>query len=412
VSAPFVWLCVAYFRYGFSLYSEIPMGSALTARMHDVPKTFGAEVANAFYLVFRYPTVSERQHEGGDVSGGRFIAMVTRAIAIAQAQLAVTCPHIPARVTHPFALPSSAGNATTAIARDLLEANAWYHNDTAGATAGTGDFVPMGYRNVAALTIAPKDTYPSLGIAAAAPIQLVADDPWSEAGKCVAQALHNAREDYEPAEAFAGEWVGYFGPNSASFAVSRHVYGAAAGMVASVAATLAVCSLVFFRSVFVSLRLLLTMAWTLVVSFGVAVLCFIVPATRVDDTYMPDFHWFVPVLGFALVTAITLDYDGFVLSRVVEERQRPGTTDAAAVVRAVAVTGSVITFAGAIMCVAFGSLVLSDMLLLRQFAVVIAVSVLLDTFVVRPIFVPALIGTAGRWAWWPRRMPGPTDSEN
>ena len=196
---------------------------------------------------------------------------------------------------------------------------------------------------------------------------------------------------------------------NASFAVSRHVYGGLGPLIGGTVGVLVVCSLLFFRSVFVAIRLVITMAWTVAASFTVSVLVFTAP-TRLDSDYMPALHWFVPVVGFTLMTAITLDYDGFVVSRVIEERLKPGVSDQIAVIRAVDATGSVISFAGIIMTIAFGSLVLSSMLLLRQFAVVIAVSVLLDTFLVRPIFVPALLAVASRWAWWPRQMPSVDDS--
>ena len=68
-------------------------------------------------------------------------------------------------------------------------------------------------------------------------------------------------------------------------------------------------------------------------------------------------------------------------------------------------TGGVITTAGVIMVLAFGSLLLSTQMLLVQAGFFLSFSVLLDTFVVRSLLVPAIMVLLGPYHWWPARMP-------
>merc|ERR1711920_495425 len=88
------------------------------------------------------------------------------------------------------------------------------------------------------------------------------------------------------------------------------------------------------------------------------------------------------VTGVAI--ALGLDYDILVVSRVVEFRKR-GYTDRASVFRGATKASAVISGAGLIMVLAFSGLLFSDKLLMQQFGVLLIVSALLDTFVVRTI---------------------------
>lgn len=163
---------------------------------------------------------------------------------------------------------------------------------------------------------------------------------------------------------------------------------------------------VSFRSLVIPLRLLLTVGYTLAWSYGAAVLVFqsglfdFIPALRGID----GLCWDVPVVAFFMVSALALDYDVFLLTSVVEHRRR-GYTDRAAVVKSVHATGKIISYAGVIMAVALASLLFSSVANLAMLGVQILVAVLLDTFLVRPVFVPALMAVAEHWTWWPSRPP-------
>ncbi len=110
-------------------------------------------------------------------------------------------------------------------------------------------------------------------------------------------------------------------------------------------------------------------------------------------------NYFIPLMVFVLLVALGSDYNIFLMSRVREEsRGRPLRQGIRA---ASARTGTVITSAGLILAGTFGALVTSPLQLLFQVGLVVALGVLIDTFLVRSILVPALTAFVGEWAWWP-----------
>ena len=113
---------------------------------------------------------------------------------------------------------------------------------------------------------------------------------------------------------------------------------------------------------------------------------------------------FVPVMIFAIVFGLSMDYEVFLVSRMHEEWRR--TDDAAHAVReGLATTGGVITAAAAIMVVVFGAFLFSTDRMLQQFGLGLATAVLLDALVIRCLVVPAVMRLLGRRAWWaPARL--------
>ncbi|MGI5348168.1 MMPL family transporter [Streptomyces sp. CA-250714] len=113
---------------------------------------------------------------------------------------------------------------------------------------------------------------------------------------------------------------------------------------------------------------------------------------------------FIPVMIFAIVFGLSMDYEVFLISRIHEEWVR--TKDHGHAVReGLAATGSVITAAAAIMIVVFAAFVLSPSRMLQQFGLGLAVAILLDALVIRCMIVPAAIQLLGHRAWWlPARL--------
>ena len=109
-------------------------------------------------------------------------------------------------------------------------------------------------------------------------------------------------------------------------------------------------------------------------------------------------------MAICIAVALGLDYDIFLVSRIVEFRKE-GFNDHSSIILGVSSTGGIISGAGAIMALAFSGLFFSEKLLHQQFALLLVTSVLLDTFVVRTILVPAMMLSAGDYNWWPRKMP-------
>jgi putative drug exporter of the RND superfamily len=111
---------------------------------------------------------------------------------------------------------------------------------------------------------------------------------------------------------------------------------------------------------------------------------------------------FIPVLMFAIIFGLSMDYEVFLVSRIHEEWTRRRDASAA-VVGAVSNTGRVITAAAAIMVAVFGSFALGDERVLKMFGISFATAVFLDAFVVRSLLLPAVFELLGRATWW---LPG------
>ena len=121
-------------------------------------------------------------------------------------------------------------------------------------------------------------------------------------------------------------------------------------------------------------------------------------------------------MSCSILVGLALDYDIFLMSRVVEFRRR-GWSDRTSVCLAVEKTGGVISAAGLIMAVSFAGLLIPPTTVLNQYGFTLFIGVALDSFVMRPILVPALLslggGLGGRINWWPSTVPTPalTDEE-
>ena len=118
---------------------------------------------------------------------------------------------------------------------------------------------------------------------------------------------------------------------------------------------------------------------------------------------------FIPVLAFAIVFGLSMDYEVFLVSRVHEEWTARG--DASAAVReGLARTGRVITAAAAVMVAVFGAFAISGNRVLEMFGLAMASAVFLDAIVIRMALLPAVLQLLGRttWAlprWLERRIP-------
>jgi RND superfamily putative drug exporter len=107
----------------------------------------------------------------------------------------------------------------------------------------------------------------------------------------------------------------------------------------------------------------------------------------------------LPLLTFVFLVALGIDYNIFLMARVREEAIRHGTREG--VLRGLAVTGAVITGAGIVLAGTFGALAVLPLVQLTEIGFIVAFGVLLDTFIVRSVIVPALVMDVGRKVWWP-----------
>ncbi|MBW3609137.1 MAG: MMPL family transporter [Actinobacteria bacterium] len=110
----------------------------------------------------------------------------------------------------------------------------------------------------------------------------------------------------------------------------------------------------------------------------------------------------LPLFAFIFLVALGIDYNIFLMARVREETMRHGTREG--MLRGLAVTGGVITSAGIVLAGVFSVLGVLPLVFLTQIGFVVAFGVLLDTFIVRSILVPALTLDIGSRIWWPSRL--------
>jgi RND superfamily putative drug exporter len=119
-------------------------------------------------------------------------------------------------------------------------------------------------------------------------------------------------------------------------------------------------------------------------------------------------HWSVPPLAFVVLVAVGADYNMLLVSRMRDESPRSMRYG---IIRTLSSTGGVITAAGLIFAASMAGLLFSSISIVAQGGFVIGVGILLDTFVVRTITVPAIAALVGRANWWPSRM-GPRRSSS
>ncbi|MBP2325416.1 RND superfamily putative drug exporter [Kibdelosporangium banguiense] len=159
--------------------------------------------------------------------------------------------------------------------------------------------------------------------------------------------------------------------------------------------------MVVFRSILVPLKAAVLNLLSIGAALGVVTMVFGDGAFGVQPG---PIEAFVPVMIFAIVFGLSMDYEVFLLSRMHEEWRRTGDAELA-VREGMASTGGVITAAAAIMIVVFGAFMLSPDRMLQQFGLGLAVAVLLDALVIRCLIVPAVMRLFGPAAWWlPRRI--------
>jgi putative drug exporter of the RND superfamily len=152
------------------------------------------------------------------------------------------------------------------------------------------------------------------------------------------------------------------------------------------------------RALVAPVLLVATVALSVLTTVGVGALVF---------EHLFDFPGSDPqvlLIGFVFLVALGIDYNIFLMTRAREESARHGTRNG--VLRALAVTGGVITSAGLVLAATFGALTVLPLVILIQLGFLVGFGVLLDTFVVRSLLVPAAVHLIGDRVWWPGRLAG------
>lgn len=180
-------------------------------------------------------------------------------------------------------------------------------------------------------------------------------------------------------------------------------------LVFGILATTAVMLALVFRSVLVPIKAVIMNTLSVSATFGLIVLVFQhglgAGLFHLDGPTSAIFV-VVPVLVFAVVFGLSMDYEVFLLARVKEAFDKTGD-NASATEEGLSATASVITSAALIMILVFGVFAFARVLAMQFLGFGLAVAVLLDATIIRMVLVPAFMHLAGQWNWWPgvRRKP-------
>src|SRR5699024_7526711 len=159
---------------------------------------------------------------------------------------------------------------------------------------------------------------------------------------------------------------------------------------------LAVLLVIFLRSIIAMVYLL----FTVIVSYASALGLGWIVLHYVFD--VPAIQGLIPLYSFVFLVALGIDYNIFLVSNLWAKRTMMPLKEAIA--ESVTETGGVISSAGLILAGTFAVLAVMPLEVLVHFGAITAIGILLDTFVVRPLLVPALTMVLGRYAFWPGKL--------
>ena len=158
-----------------------------------------------------------------------------------------------------------------------------------------------------------------------------------------------------------------------------------------------------FRSLFAAVKAIALNLLSVAAAFGALVLVFQqghgVRLFGVPEGTASIFP-IVPIVAFAIVFGLSMDYEVFLVARVLEAR-RSGMSELEAIPEGLAKTAGLITSAAAIMIVVFAAFTFGSFLVVKMLGFTLAVAVFLDATLVRIVIGPALLRVAGDWNWWP-----------
>jgi putative drug exporter of the RND superfamily len=161
--------------------------------------------------------------------------------------------------------------------------------------------------------------------------------------------------------------------------------------------------LVGFRSLFAAVKAIALNLLSVAASFGALVLVFqygygssFLGVRGGTGSVFP----LVPIVAFAIVFGLSMDYEVFLVARVLEAR-RNGLSEKDAIPEGLARTAGLITSAAAIMIVVFAAFTFGNFLVVKMIGFTLAVAVFIDATLVRIVIGPALLRIAGDWNWWP-----------
>jgi putative drug exporter of the RND superfamily len=223
--------------------------------------------------------------------------------------------------------------------------------------------------------------------------------PAAETGGGAGEATVKRVRDLVAAE-LPGARVG--GGGALAIDATSAIYGAFPLMLAAVALVTFVLLTRAFRSLLLALKAIVLNLLSIGAAYGVLVLVW-------QEGYGSQAVWgipatgaiamWVPLMTFAFLYGLSMDYEVFLLSRMREEYEATGSTGTA-VVQGLGRVGRLVTSAALILFLTFASLAAVQSVDVKILATALGAGILLDATVLRALLVPALVALLGRWNWW------------
>jgi RND superfamily putative drug exporter len=220
-------------------------------------------------------------------------------------------------------------------------------------------------------------------------------DAASDAGQRTLADVRDAAHAADPAARVGGRPA-----STADF--TDAVYGSFPLMIALIAITTFILLARAFRSLLLPLKAIVLNVLSIAAAWGVLVLVW-------QHGFGSDAIWgiqatgsvpsWMPLMVFAFLFGLSMDYEVFILSRMREEYDRTGSTEAA-VVQGIGRTGRLVTSAALILFLSFTSMASGPDTGVKMMATGLAAGILIDATVIRALIVPAVIALMGRWNWW------------
>jgi RND superfamily putative drug exporter len=220
--------------------------------------------------------------------------------------------------------------------------------------------------------------------------------------KATEQLIHRLRSEViPPVEQASGAAVQVSGSTAANIDMSEKIGNALPLFMAMVIGLTLVLLLIVFESILVPIKAAIAILLSIGASFGVIVAVFqwgwLKDVIGLEQT--TPIVSFLPMMMFAILFGLSMDYEVFILSRIKEDYSRTGKARES-VLTGLTSSARVITAAALIMISVFASFVLGDEPTIKMFGLGLAVAVLLDATIVRMIIVPAVMSVFGDKAWW------------
>jgi RND superfamily putative drug exporter len=194
----------------------------------------------------------------------------------------------------------------------------------------------------------------------------------------------------------------YVGGEGALFTDFRNtLYGRFPFLVLAVMAVVFVVLMMFFQSLFLPFKAVLLNLATVLATFGILVVIFQhgFASSLLGFTVTGHLEALTPPILFAILFALSTDYEVFMLSRVKEYHGETHDNDES-VARGLQSTAGTITAAGLILVGTFGSFATAGVVTIKEIGLGLAIGVALDTTIVRVVMVPATMKLMGEWNWW------------